>query len=459
MKRKFDFYLYFSAISVNLLFITSGCMLVWTSPVLPKLQSNDTSINPLEEPISWLEVSIMTSIHPLGSALGTVLMGKIPDLLGRKRSIQYLCLILIAAFFGLFFANEVYLFYIFLTIISTVLSGGAVVVPVYTAEIAEDHNRGTLGYFLSVASVLGQLYAYTIGSVTSVNLFFSLCGAPIILLLIASYFIPESPVYLLLKGKKDEAIKELKRLGKFIDVGNLESDISEKHEMIKQSNDRPAVEIKTIIKRKSVKKAILLSIAIVGIQNLAGVHVVLSFLGVLLNDVSSSVSGNTLAIIVISFKFCANLVGLNIIDKIGRRILLLLAIIFCGISMFLLGVFFYFKENDYILSQPIKLLPVIFIIIFLVMYTIGLTSLPFILRTELLPDEIRSVGSSIAQLIGSLLMLASAFAYPIVAKYLGVHYCMFTFSFFCFSSFILLYLHLPETRGKGFLEIETILSR
>ncbi|XP_072403304.1 facilitated trehalose transporter Tret1-like isoform X2 [Diabrotica undecimpunctata] len=433
-------------------------MLVWTSPVLPKLQSNDTSINPLEEPISLLQISIMTSIHPLGSALGTVLMGKIPDLIGRKRSIQYLSLILIPAFFGLFFANEVYLFYIFLTIISTVLSAGAVVVPIYTAEIAKDHNRGTLGYFLSVASVSGQLYAYTIGSVTNVNLFFSLCGAPIILLFIFSYFIPESPVYLLLKGNKNEAIKELKKLGKFIDIDSLESDLSEKHEMIKQSNDRSVVEIRTIIKKKSVKRALMLSIAVVSIQNLAGVHVVLSFLGALLNDVSSSLSGNTLAIIVIAFKFCSNFVGLYIIDKIARKFLLLLAIIFCGFSMFLLGIFFYFKENDYILSQPIKLLPVLFIIIFVVMYTLGLTSLPFILRTELLPDEIRSVGSSIAQLIGSSLMLATAFTYPIVAKYLGVHYCMFTFSFFCFSSFILLYLHLPETKGKSFLEIENILN-
>ncbi|XP_072403295.1 facilitated trehalose transporter Tret1-like [Diabrotica undecimpunctata] len=459
MRQKFNFFLYFSAISVNLFFITLGCMLVWTSPVLPKLQSNDTSINPLKKPISLLQISILTSINPLASALGTILTGKIPDLIGRKRTIQYLSLILLTAFFGLFFANEVYVFYICLTIISTVISAGSIVVPIYTAEIAEDHNRGTLGYFLSTASVLGQLYAFTIGSVTNVNLFSLLCGAPIVLLFIFSYFIPESPVYLLLKGNKDEAIQELKKLGKFIDIDSLELIAHEKHEILKQRNDGSVVAKNTSIKKKSVKKAIILSIAVISIQNLAGMHIVLGFLGTLLNDVTTSLSGNTLAIIVIVFKLFSNLVGLNIIDKIGRRFLLLLAIIICGISMLLLGIFFYFKENDYILSQPIKLLPVLFIIIFVVMYTFGLTSVPFILKTELLPDEIRSLGCSIAQLVGNLLMFATAFIYPMVAEYLGVHYCMFTFSFFCFSGFIGLYIYLPETKGKSFLEIENILSR
>ncbi|XP_072386358.1 facilitated trehalose transporter Tret1-like isoform X2 [Diabrotica undecimpunctata] len=440
-------------------FTSSGTMLVWNSPVLPKLQSNNTIINPLKTPITVYEMSTITMMYPLGSTIGTLLIGKIPDLIGRKRTIICLSFVVMVSFVALSFANEVYFFFIILPILSANLAAGSIVIPTYVSEIAEDHNRGNLGVILSFGYGFGQLYTYLIGAFTSYRLFCLLCAFPPFLVLLGLLFIPESPVYATLKGRREEALIILKKLRRSKPAHDVEIEYIEKEQILLNNTIGPKINVKSFFLNRAVRKGIALSIAVLVMQKISANYLVLSFLGTLLNEAEGNLSGDKLAVLVIVIKIIASFVAFYAVEKKGRRFLFLLGTSLCGISLFGLGTYFYFRYNEYYINGFTKLLPIFFIICFLVSFTLGLSAIPSVLAAELLPNELRSLGFSIALLVGNICLTGISFSYPIAAKYLGVHYCMYMFSSFCFVGFGIMYFVLPETRGKSFDEIRSILNR
>ncbi|XP_028137376.1 facilitated trehalose transporter Tret1-like [Diabrotica virgifera virgifera] len=453
-----NYFLYFSAIAASMFFTSSGTMLVWNSPVLPKLQSNNTIINPLETPITVLEMSTITMMYPLGSTIGVLLIGKIPDLIGRKKTLIWLSFFVMVSFVALSVANKVYFFLIILPILSANLAAGYIVIPTYVSEIAEDHNRGNLGTMMTFGYGFGQLYALLIGAITSYRLFCLLCALPPFLVLLCSLFIPESPIYVTLKGRREEALIILKKLRRSKPAYDVEIEYNEKEQFILNNKFGPKISFKSFFLDRAVRKAMALSIGVFVMQKIAPNYLVLSFLGTLLNEADSNLSGDKLAVLVIIIKIISTAVVFFAVEKKGRRFLFLLGTSLCGIALFGLGSYFYFLRNGYYLNGFTKLLPVFFIICFLESFALGLTAVPCILAAELLPNELRSLGLSIALLIGNICLIAISFSYPIVAKYLGVHYYMYTFSCFCFIGFGVMYVVLPETRGKSFEEIRNILN-
>lgn len=458
MDKKCNFYLYYSALTASLVAIATGCKLVWNSPVIPKLISNDTSINPLGAPISVLQVSLLTSLNPIGIIMGTVLIGKLPDIIGRKKTFILITVGGMISFIGLYFAKYLYQYIILILLMSTNVSAVVIVVPIYTAEIAEDCNRGNLGSLISFWVVIGQLYGYVVGAVTTVNIFFLLCALPLVVVLIMSLFIPESPIYLSMKGDKDGAMLVLKKLRKSKTMCDIETEFAERELVLNNKKSNEQISFKSFFVNRSVRKGLILSIATRCLSDLSGLTIVLSFMGTLLSDAESNLSGDILAIIVMVIKMFAASVTIFIIEKTGRRILVLTGAFVCGVSMFVLGLYFYFKNNKYLLTQSVRLIPIGAIVCFLSGYSLGLSAVPCVLRAELLPNELRAIGSSIAQFIGTAALIAVSFAYPLVSTYLGVHYGMFAFSLFCFSGFVFLFFHLPETKGKSFTEIRSLLK-
>uniref|UniRef100_A0A6P7GA31 Facilitated trehalose transporter Tret1-like n=1 Tax=Diabrotica virgifera virgifera TaxID=50390 RepID=A0A6P7GA31_DIAVI len=451
-------FLYFCGFSVNVVMVCLGSMMVWTSPVILKLQSNNTLVNPIGRPITVWEFSLFIATYPLGLVIGSVLIAKVPDIIGRKTTLICIASGTLISFIGLFLARNIYAFFIFKFTVSLSLGGGPILIPMYTAEIAEDYNRGRLGFFISVAMTVGQLYGTVIGAFTSVNVFSLLCGLPALLCLICCTWLPESPEYLLTKGRKKEAVIALSRLGKTKKNLDIENELVETQNMLQANTLTKNNFLKRLRADNAVKRGFYLAVSIMIFQDSIGISIVLGLLGPLLSESSIGLSGDILAIILIIIKFVAVIVATSIVERVGRRILILVALFIAGLSMLFLGLYFYFQQNSYYIPDVFKNLPLLCITCFLVVFAFGLSSVPYILVAELLPSELRSVGSSICQFLGEICMISTSFLYPIAAKYFGVHYCMFFFSFVDFSGFTHLYFLLPETKGKSFLEIRKILS-
>ncbi|XP_072403311.1 facilitated trehalose transporter Tret1-like [Diabrotica undecimpunctata] len=453
-----NWFLYFCAFGVNVLLVCFGSMLVWTSPVVPKLQSNDTLVNPIGRPLTVWELSILTATYPLGLVTGTVLIGKVPDLIGRKRTLICISTGVFISAIGLYLAKNIYTLLIFKYTISVSLGGGPVLIPTYTSEIAEDHNRGRLGFFMTFGIIFGELYANIIGAVTSVSIFSLLCGIPALLCLMCCTYLPESPEYLLMKGRKDEAILALGKLRKHKLITDIENECLDTQNMVKSDCLPKTSFLQRIREDMGVRKGFYLAATVLIIQNSAGPNIVAAFLNPILSEAVPEVNGNILSVLVVSIKFSAAFVGTYIVEQVGRRVLILMATFVCGISMFVLGFYFYFQQNSYEIPYAVKIVPVLCLICFVIVFAIGLSCIPYTLVAELLPSDIRSVGSSICQFFGDICAISTSFAYPLAADYFGEHYCMFFFSIVNLIGCTVLYFFLPETKGKSFLEIKNMLS-
>ncbi|CAH1104865.1 unnamed protein product [Psylliodes chrysocephalus] len=402
--KSFNWFLHFATIAANVFSFAIGHLLAWNSPVLTQFKSNDTDVNPIGRPITELEVSIGASIIPIGSTIGTLLVGKPADIYGRKRILNYLAAGGAASFAAISFASSIYVYFIFLTTASICISAGFVIVPVYVIEMAEDKNRGKLGCYSSVIITVGELYVYALGTVTNLLKLSLLCGLPFLLFITITAFLPESPIFLSSKGNKTEALVALRKLRKNKSMSEINKECKEKEKMLDSTSKEEIKDIGVLFKTRSARKALLLSVGIRLTQQLSGFFVVSSFLAPLFTETGISLSADVLTIIVSSVNILVAILALNIIEKTGRRFLLLTAIFVDGLSMLVLGLYFVFKENNFVIPDGVKVIPIIAILTFLWMFTLGLSNVPFIVISELLPNEARTVGSSLVLVTGNIAM-------------------------------------------------------
>lgn len=160
---------------------------------------------------------------------------------------------------------------------------------------------------------------------------------------------------------------------------------------------------------------------------------------------------------------CAVLIGLArlvttcpmgiILEKWGRRPAGLVSAFGMGISMLLLA----FNEKP--ILRDIPYLPVIAMIAFILISTIGLYTLPYFMISELFPQYVRGPASGLTVAFATLVSFLCTKVYPTMKENLGREYCFLIYAIFSFIAFIFVYFCLPETRGKTLIEIEESFQR
>lgn len=190
-----------------------GINIVWTSPVIWKLKSNDTDINPLGKPITTIQVAGISGLVPFGGMIGTLFLTKFCDIIGRRRTLMILSGVMLVSEVALACATHIYMYYVARFIIGLAVGVGVATVSVFLSEISEDHNRGTIGCFIGLSLPVGNLFVFILGPLVSVKMFTLLCTIPNILnLLCFLTFVPESPIYLASKGHKAQTMNSLERI-------------------------------------------------------------------------------------------------------------------------------------------------------------------------------------------------------------------------------------------------------
>lgn len=430
--------------------------MAWLSPVLLKLQSNDTTINPLGVPVTIPQISIMGSIPPIAGIIGLIVSVKISDFLGRKKiliitAVAFLCSVIITTF-----ANHIYFYYSFLFFRGYAVASYIYCIPVYINEISEDGNRGRMGCLMGIAIPLGVLLGFLFGPITSVRGFTLICGIPVLLHLILSIFTPESPVFLTLKGRKMECLRTLERLRMIKNVAELEKEY-EKMQMY-AANRRTNRNFLDIFRNRATRKAFLISTGVCIVQQFSGIYTFLAFMGTIF-DKTGVASGNTFGIITGFVQVGMSLIAVLLVDRLGRRSLLLTSSITISISLFLLGFYFYLQHIESVLFENLTWVPVFGISLYLIGYGLGLECLPMVLASELFPNDLRAKGCGSTLVMNNLAIFFVSFCFPLVSAYLGVEYCMWFFSSSCFLGFIVMFFVLPETKGKSFIKIQEMLEK
>ena len=153
-------------------------------------------------------------------------------------------------------------------------------------------------------------------------------------------------------------------------------------------------------------------------------------------------------------RLLSTIIGSLVIDKFGRKSLLISTTVICGTSILLAGGVLLSNQN----YPGGKIIPLICVLIFCVFYSAGLGPIPWVLMGELLPTPIRSLGTSLSCICFSSSMFIMTNSFPTMLEFLGLGTCFIIFGAFNLLNGVIAYVFLPETKGCSLLELEMIFS-
>ncbi|XP_014474011.1 PREDICTED: facilitated trehalose transporter Tret1-like [Dinoponera quadriceps] len=446
---------FLAAAAGNICIIATGAMLGWTSPVLPVLEETG---GPLDKPISKDVSSWIGSLVPAGAIFGSFVAGYLGEKWGRKQTLLFSTLPFLIGWTLVASATHFAQLYVARLIFGLALSIPFTVLPMYVGEIAETSIRGALGSFLQLFITIGLLYSFAIGPFVSYMVFWIVCAILNIVFFACFILMPESPYYLLSKGRKDEAIASLAKLRSKSEAA-VQKEADEIQVMVEEAF-RNQVSISDLFKVKANRKALIYTCALASFQQLTGINFVLFYMQDIFDSAKSSVPKEEAPIIIGAVQMLASAVTPVVVDRLGRRMLLVLSGIGTTVSLCALGLYFFLKDvqNATDVVEQISWLPVVALVIFISTYSVGWGPLPWAVMGEMFPSNIKAKASGVTvSVCWFIAFIITKFASNINFSF-GSYTTYWLFGACSLASIFFTVFLLPETKGKSLQEIQNELN-
>lgn len=442
---------YVAGLASTLGALAAGMVLGWTSPAGENGIELDKQYNIRidDEQFAWIG-----SIFNLGAAAICVPIGIICDKIGRKKAMLLLTIPFTIGWLLIIFSSSVKMFYIGRFILG--VSGGAfcVTAPMYTAEIAESSIRGTLGSYFQLMLTVGILMTYTLGTFMSMRVL-SIVSAIVPLVFCAVFIMmPETPVYLLKKGQINSARSSYRWLrGSTYDI---EPEMTAQNEALAEAN-RNTISFLSAIKTKAARRGLIIAFGLMTVQQLSGVNAIIFYSGKIFKSAGANMDPNLQTVIVGIMQVVAVFISTLIVDRLGRRVLLLVSSAFMCISAFTMGFYFNLQSNGTDVSS-ISWVPLVAICLFIVLFSIGFGPIPWMMMGEIFSPQIKGIAGSSACLFNWIMAFFVTKFYSNFESSFGSDRTFWIFSFICALGFVFVFLIVPETKGKTLEEIQCELS-
>lgn len=442
---------YASLFTVGLLAAACEIPLSWTSPMYPKLYSNDSSINPLGRPITENEDAWIGSLVTIGGLIGPFFFLFITDRYGRKPGLLCMAVPVMVSYFIAAFAKELYLFYI-VRILSGISSGGCyALIPNYVAEISADKSRGAMSQIINIFWAFGNFLVYALGPFLSARNFNILLGClPTVFFLLFLFFATESPYYLVGKERIDDATKVIKTLRR-----KDEEIVDEELLDIKNGlKDQEKASLLELITNPYVRRVFFICVILIMTQDLCGFSAILFYMQMIFEAAGMSLNSDTSSLIVAIFFFLSSFISPFFVDRTGRRILTIVSSFGMGVALVILGGYFFVKD----VPEAWTWIPLASLMLYLFSFNFGISSIPYTLTSEMFPTRIKNAAATACPMIGWTVSFLTTNNFNAMNNAVGHAGTFWIFATFSFLAGIFSILFVPETKGKSFPEIQQMLE-
>lgn len=304
----------------------------------------------------------------LGAAMVCLVIGTVIQMLGRKLTMLLLVIPFTIGWALVTWAANLSMLFIGRFLLG--ISGGAfcVAAPTYTAEIAQADIRGTLGSYFQLMLVIGVLFSYIVGSNSTVFTLNLICAAIPLVFGAIFVFMPETPVYLVSKGRKEAAAKSLKWLrGSDYDYSAELADLQAQYE----SDKKNKVSLMAALSRRSTIKAMFITLGLMFFQQMSGINAVIFYTKDIFEAADTGIDSGLATIIVGVMQVISVFVSSIIVDKAGRRLLLLPSAVTMSLCTILLGVYFFMKDQNKDSVASLGWLPIAALCVFIILFSLG----------------------------------------------------------------------------------------
>lgn len=447
---------YLCAIIATMSTACTAMHLTWGSPALPQLTSEDS---PTGTTVAPGEASWIVSSFLMGTIPGCIVAAWLVEKFGRKATLLMSAVPLTVPWIGIVFAKSVVLICVLRFIGGVGLALVTTGASMYNGEIAEKDIRGKLGTTFNILKLTGGLYVLCVGPFIPYKTLAISCTAFPIIFVILFCFMPESPYYLVKSGKIDAARVNLIRLSSNDTTPKTIEDRLEEIESTVQYDMKNRSTLWELFSKKEYRKSLIVMAGIKTLQQLSGITAIESYMQTIIKSSESSISPEHSSIIAGVIQIPAAVLAGALVDKMGRKPLMIISAVGCGIALIGEGLYFYIQDVLKADVSSISWLPTTALLLYLLMNPLGVFTLPWILLGELFATNIKGIAVSVSTFYGSILaFLVTKFFQPISTKW-GLHVTFWIFAGVCILGALFSFFVQPETKGKTFAEIQEKLNR
>jgi SP family galactose:H+ symporter-like MFS transporter len=374
--------------------------------------------------LNGFEQGALVSIVPLGAMGGGLLGGRIADRLGRRRT-----LILVATLFVVATVVAVTAPGYGVLLAARGLTGVAVgaassTVPLYLSEMAPPEMRGRFVGLNQLTITAGVVAAYLVGFALSGSGswrgMFAVGLVPAILMLAGMVRAPETPAWLEAHARGGCPDRQGGR----------------------------ALRLRELL-RSAAAPALLIAVALAAMQQFTGINAVIPYSSTIMEQAGLTASNSLLSSVLIGLaNFGAAVVSLRLVDRRGRRPLLLASAAGAGAALALLGL-----TLEVSLSGAGSWLPLVFLLVYITSFGIGLGPIFWVLIAEIFPPEARAAGAGVATAVNWLSSFVVGLTFVPLSDALGPGPMFWGFAAVCVLTVVFVRRYVPETKGRPSTEI------
>ncbi|CAK1591359.1 unnamed protein product [Parnassius mnemosyne] len=450
---------------VSYVCLTLGIMYTWPSSTLLLFSSENTTLN---RPMTETEVSLFGSLSFISAMISTPCSGYLLDKLGRKYSCMLFSLLQVLSWVIVTVCYKVEAI-----IAAVVLSGLTgcmlLVVPIYISEFCQESIRGTMTSAAMVFYGIGMLVSYLMGGYLAYDTMNYSCLSMTVLGVVLLMLMKESPIHLMSKGLEKEAARVIayyrgvKITSKIVEeemqmlrraLNPEMDDLTPEVEKLQPSlENKPKMSVwKFIKKSRSTRQALMVSIVLYTSAVFQGLMVVQVYAEPLFAEAVPTMSPVICSVVSAAVTIVSGFIAAFLVEWAGRRSLMIYASIASGVCCLILGTQIHLHWGPHWMTA-------LFIYLFVITYTCGAGTVPYVLVAEVFLPEIKSLASMIAVEWNFICSFVVLFIFNPLVTAIGLGPVFYIFMVACFLSAIFCFFFLPETKGLTVDVIQNLFAK
>lgn len=396
----------------------------------------------------------------IGTVIGALFGGMPADRFGRKKVLLVIGVLYFISAIGSGVVSDWYLFMFYRFLGGLGVGAASVVAPIYTSEISPARIRGRLVGLVQFNVVLGILLAYLsnwiIAQVFAEDVawrwMFAVEAAPALAFFLLVFTVPESPRWLHTRGMYDAARSTLRRLTV------SEEEFTQEYAEIENAEREDAAASGAKLFTAGHRKVILLAISIAAFNQLSGINAVLYYAPEIFRMTGASGDAALLQSIVVGFvNLVATMAALTVIDRFGRRSLMIVGSVGYLVSLGSITTLFLTSGGEF--NQGSSFLVLVGVVVFIASHAFGQGSVIWVFIAEIFPSRVRGKGQALGSFVHWFFAAVTSWTFPGIAASLGGGTAFLVF-FVCMVAQLIWVLRvMPETKQVSLENMAATLER
>ncbi len=391
-------------------------------------------------------LGLTVSIGLIGTIIGAMTSGVLGQKIGGREALRIMALLYLLSSIGCAFAWNWDVLMVSRFVGGLGIGGSSVLGPVYIAELAPAKYRGRMVGMFQINIVIGILLAYLSNFIiTTMHLGehqwrweFGVAIIPSLLFLVMLYGIPRSSRWLVTTNQTDEALDVLRLMGSPNSEEELQEIIASVH-LEEGVHDEPLFQRKYLL-------PIFLAVTVGMFNQLSGINAILYYLNSIFASAGFGATSAALQSVAIGLvNLVATLLGMSLIDKVGRKTLLMIGA--GGMVVALSGVAAVFYTNTH------QALLVWLLMMFITFFALSQGAVIWVYISEVFPSRVRSKGQSLGSSSHWVMNAIIAQAFPLIAAHSHAAPFVFFATMMAVMFLVVLFIY-PETKGQTLEKIQ-----